>query len=80
MKDVAILDYCSGNIASLFSAFRSINADPYLASTKDDLRSCAADYLWASSKINHSKSQVDTLYKLIRKMGIPGTYLRILFM
>ena len=42
MAKVAILDYGSGNIASLFSAFNSLNANPYLAGTIFDLKKADA--------------------------------------
>ena len=42
MIKVAILDYGTGNIASLFSAFNSSSADPYLAKTSFDLKKANA--------------------------------------
>ena len=42
MIKVAILDYGTGNIASLFSAFNSSRADRYLAKTSFDLKKANA--------------------------------------
>ena len=42
MIKVAILDYGTGNIASLFSAFNSLRAYPYLAKTSFDLKKASA--------------------------------------
>ena len=42
MIKVAIIDYGTGNIASLFSAFNSLKAHPYLAQTSFDLKKADA--------------------------------------
>ena len=38
MNNVAIIDYCSGNIASLFAAFKSLGSNPYLESSVNDFK------------------------------------------
>lgn len=76
MKNIAIIDYGSGNISSLFVAFRSIGAEAYLASSFQDLKKAKAIVLpgvghfgYASENLD-KRSIKDPLIKLINN-GIP---------
>ncbi len=76
MDNIAIIDYGSGNISSLFSAFRSIGAQAYLASTSEDLKKANAFVLpgvghfgYASENLK-SKSIREPLIEHINN-GIP---------
>ena len=60
MIKVAILDYGTGNIASLFSAFNSLRANPYLAVSSYDLKQADALVL---PGVGHYGKAIKNLYK-----------------
>ena len=60
MIKVAILDYGTGNIASLFSAFNSLRANPYLALSSYDLKQADALVL---PGVGHYGKALKNLYK-----------------
>tara|TARA_E500000331_G_scaffold247175_1_gene237562 strand:+ start:412 stop:630 length:219 start_codon:yes stop_codon:yes gene_type:complete len=64
MEDIAIIDYGSGNISSIFSAFKSIGAQAYLASTLEDLKKAKAFVL---PGIGHFGYASENLKKKISK-------------
>ena len=76
MNNIAIIDYGSGNIASLFSAFKSIGSQAYLASTLEDLKKANAfvlpgvGHFGSASEILESRSIREPLIEFINS-GIP---------
>lgn len=60
MIKVAILDYGTGNIASLFSALNTLKASPYLAQTSFDLKQAEALIL---PGVGHYGHALKNLYK-----------------
>lgn len=76
MRNVAIIDYGSGNIASLFSVFKSLNSFPYLVNSVEDLKKANSIVLPGVGHFGYACENIlkkglrDPLIKVI-KDGIP---------
>ena len=76
MINVAIIDYGTGNIASLFSALKAINTNPYLGDSLINIKKADALILPGVGHYGHAlnnlkrKSLVEPIVKLI-KDGLP---------